>query len=190
MHIPDGYLSPATCAALYGGSTPFWYVALSRVKKCAAYAPGALAVAVRRLLLRHHDVQSAAAGRHHGACRGCRDRGRRARSVGGHAGHLHRAGHPGVILRRRRHHGDRRELFQHGRSGFAGGLRCVSCGGGTRGPYVFAARSRGRTGGLRGLQSFGAVCCRRIRHSAAALQGRLRRSALLPVSAEHRRFRP
>src|SRR6204780_4936019 len=33
MHIPDGYLSPATCAALYAGSTPFWYVALQRVKK-------------------------------------------------------------------------------------------------------------------------------------------------------------
>jgi cobalt/nickel transport system permease protein len=33
MHIPDGYLSPATCAALYGGSAPFWYVALARVKK-------------------------------------------------------------------------------------------------------------------------------------------------------------
>jgi len=33
MHIPDGYLSPSTCAALYAGSTPFWYVALNRVKK-------------------------------------------------------------------------------------------------------------------------------------------------------------
>jgi cobalt/nickel transport system permease protein len=33
MHIPDGYLSPATCAALYGAATPFWYVALARVKK-------------------------------------------------------------------------------------------------------------------------------------------------------------
>jgi cobalt/nickel transport system permease protein len=33
MHIPDGYLSPATCAAFYAGSTPFWYVALNRVKK-------------------------------------------------------------------------------------------------------------------------------------------------------------
>src|SRR4051794_33674853 len=32
MHIPDGYLSPATCAALYGGAAPFWYVALNRVK--------------------------------------------------------------------------------------------------------------------------------------------------------------
>src|SRR6202161_4450112 len=33
MHIPDGYLSPASCAALYAGSVPFWYVALGRVKK-------------------------------------------------------------------------------------------------------------------------------------------------------------
>src|ERR1700694_3690416 len=32
MHIPDGYLSPATCAALYAGSAPFWYTALKRVK--------------------------------------------------------------------------------------------------------------------------------------------------------------
>jgi cobalt/nickel transport system permease protein len=32
MHIPDGYLSPATCAALYAGSAPFWYVGLNRVK--------------------------------------------------------------------------------------------------------------------------------------------------------------
>ncbi len=33
MHIPDGYLSPATCAALYGGAAPFWYVALQRIRK-------------------------------------------------------------------------------------------------------------------------------------------------------------
>ncbi|MBZ5618540.1 MAG: cobalt transporter CbiM [Acidobacteriia bacterium] len=33
MHIPDGYLSPATCAALYSGAAPFWYVALRRVKR-------------------------------------------------------------------------------------------------------------------------------------------------------------
>lgn len=33
MHIPDGYLSPTTCAVLYASSAPFWYVALDRVKK-------------------------------------------------------------------------------------------------------------------------------------------------------------
>src|SRR5450432_479273 len=33
MHIPDGYLSPSTCAVFYVSSAPFWYVALQRVKK-------------------------------------------------------------------------------------------------------------------------------------------------------------
>ena len=33
MHIPDGYLSPSTCATLYAGSTPFWYVALRKMKR-------------------------------------------------------------------------------------------------------------------------------------------------------------
>src|SRR5947209_13498424 len=32
MHIPDGYLSPSSCAALYAVTTPFWYVAMKRVK--------------------------------------------------------------------------------------------------------------------------------------------------------------
>jgi len=36
MHIPDGYLSPSTCAVLYGASAPFWYIALQRVKKILA----------------------------------------------------------------------------------------------------------------------------------------------------------
>lgn len=30
MHIPDGYLSPSTCAALYASAAPFWYVAAKR----------------------------------------------------------------------------------------------------------------------------------------------------------------
>jgi cobalt/nickel transport system permease protein len=33
MHIPDGYLSPQTCAVMYAASLPFWYVASKRVKK-------------------------------------------------------------------------------------------------------------------------------------------------------------
>jgi cobalt/nickel transport system permease protein len=36
MHIPDGYLSPATCAALYAASAPFWYVAVRRLKRLIA----------------------------------------------------------------------------------------------------------------------------------------------------------
>jgi cobalt/nickel transport system permease protein len=33
MHIPDGYLSPSTCATLYAGSAPFWYVSLKKMKR-------------------------------------------------------------------------------------------------------------------------------------------------------------
>jgi cobalt/nickel transport system permease protein len=33
MHIPDGYLSPSTCAAMYGAAAPFWYTALKRVRR-------------------------------------------------------------------------------------------------------------------------------------------------------------
>jgi len=32
MHIPDGYLSPSTCAVMYAGAAPFWWVALRRLK--------------------------------------------------------------------------------------------------------------------------------------------------------------
>jgi cobalt/nickel transport system permease protein len=33
MHIPDGYLSPQTCAVLCGASVPFWATAARRVRK-------------------------------------------------------------------------------------------------------------------------------------------------------------
>ncbi len=33
MHIPDGYLSPATCGTMYAISTPFWYIATRRVRQ-------------------------------------------------------------------------------------------------------------------------------------------------------------
>ena len=33
MHIPDGYLSPQTCAVMYAISTPFWIIAAKKVKK-------------------------------------------------------------------------------------------------------------------------------------------------------------
>ncbi|HTR25738.1 MAG TPA: cobalt transporter CbiM [Terriglobales bacterium] len=36
MHIPDGYLSPSTCATLYAFSMSGWYLALRRVKRALA----------------------------------------------------------------------------------------------------------------------------------------------------------
>ncbi|MDP2662589.1 MAG: cobalt transporter CbiM, partial [Dehalococcoidia bacterium] len=36
MHIPDGYLSPVTCAVMYAVSTPFWAVAARRTRELMA----------------------------------------------------------------------------------------------------------------------------------------------------------
>lgn len=36
MHIPDGYLSPSTCATLYACAVSGWYAALKRIKKLLA----------------------------------------------------------------------------------------------------------------------------------------------------------
>lgn len=33
MHIPDGYLSPQTCAVMYTAALPFWYVATQKMKR-------------------------------------------------------------------------------------------------------------------------------------------------------------
>lgn len=33
MHIPDGYLSPSTCATMFAAAAPFWYIAGQRIKK-------------------------------------------------------------------------------------------------------------------------------------------------------------
>jgi cobalt/nickel transport system permease protein len=33
MHIPDGYLSPATAGTMYAASAPFWYIASQRVRR-------------------------------------------------------------------------------------------------------------------------------------------------------------
>lgn len=36
MHIPDGYISPATALAYYGAVLPFWYVAMQRLRAVLA----------------------------------------------------------------------------------------------------------------------------------------------------------
>lgn len=33
MHVPDGYLSPSTCAVMYGAALPFWSVAVRRLRR-------------------------------------------------------------------------------------------------------------------------------------------------------------
>lgn len=36
MHIPDGYLSPATAGTLYVATVPFWYIALRKIQRTLA----------------------------------------------------------------------------------------------------------------------------------------------------------
>ena len=38
MHIPDGYLSPVTCGVMYATSTPFWVVAVNRVRNVLTHS--------------------------------------------------------------------------------------------------------------------------------------------------------
>lgn len=33
MHIPDGYLSPSTCATFYAAASPFWYLSFRRLQQ-------------------------------------------------------------------------------------------------------------------------------------------------------------
>lgn len=33
MHIPDNYLSPSTCAVMYGAMVPVWIYSVHKVKK-------------------------------------------------------------------------------------------------------------------------------------------------------------
>jgi len=33
MHIPDGYISPATAGIMYGAAAPFWFIAAKKVRK-------------------------------------------------------------------------------------------------------------------------------------------------------------
>lgn len=36
MHVPDGYLSPSTCAVMYGAAMPFWSVAVRKLRRSLA----------------------------------------------------------------------------------------------------------------------------------------------------------
>ena len=64
MHIPDGYLSPQTCAVMYGAAVPFWIGGRARVRKVvkSRYVPLlALGAGVQ---LPGDDVQRADPRRH------------------------------------------------------------------------------------------------------------------------------
>ena len=68
MHIPDGYLSPATCAATYALVLPFWTIALRRVGgvlgiRSVHAAPIRRIFTLRQGSLRHKSAVGSAVGR-------------------------------------------------------------------------------------------------------------------------------
>jgi len=113
MHIPDGYLSPATCAALYAGSTPFWYTSCGAEAQ-AEHADDPPALGLRRLLFHRHDVQPALARvlRHAVGMESPPS----CWSMGVDPRHLRRHRHSGCFFGDG-HYDDRRQLLQHGDRG-------------------------------------------------------------------------
>ena len=56
MHIPDGYLSPSTCATLYVGAVAGWYSALRRLKRALFTRVIPAHLGLRRILICGDDV--------------------------------------------------------------------------------------------------------------------------------------
>ncbi len=179
MHIPDGYLSPSTCAGLYAAAAPFWYVALRRLNNDAQHAHDSPAFRVCRLLFRHHDVQPPFTGRHHRTRSGDGNRGHCGRAVGIDSCHLRGAGDSGCILRRRRHHCYRGELLQHGHRWVARCLCGVSAISYRAADYVHPAYVRGRPCRLCSHQRCSPLRRSRIWCSATLLPRRLGISTVL-----------
>ncbi len=81
MHIPDGYLSPSTCAVLYGAACRMVFRA-EAVEAHAVDSGDPADLRLRRVLVCGDDVQPAAAGRHHRPRPGCDHRNHRAWPLG------------------------------------------------------------------------------------------------------------
>ena len=166
VHIPDGYLSPQTCAVMYAAADAL-------LGGCGAPGPQGgqeplrpAARARRGVLLPGDDVQRADPRRHH------RARGRRgagggaARAVGGGDRGERRAGHPGAVLRRRRRARVRCQLLQHGDRHAVRRLRGLPDARAAHVADVAEAGARGRTS-ARTSASTPRRCARR---SSSALQ--------------------
>ena len=122
MHIPDGYLSPSTCAVLYAAAATGWYSALKRLKRLlltrvvpliSVFAAFSFVVMMFNL-----PLPGGTTGHALGVTIATIVLG----PVRRNSFHLDCAGHPGIVLRRWRHQFAGSELFQHGHRRLAGGL--------------------------------------------------------------------
>ena len=136
MHIPDGYLSPSTCAVLYGAAVPFWYAAFARVKRMlnTRLVPLLAVASAFCFVIMMFNIPLPGGTTGHAVGVGAADG--RAGALGFHAFTLRRAADTGFVFRRRRDYNAGCELLQYGDCGFAGGLSGLPLGRGQNRAYV------------------------------------------------------
>ena len=181
MHIPDGYLSPATCGAFYAVMLPLWYRATKRVKKIvkSQYVPLIAVGAAFSFLVMMFNIPVPDGTTAHavGAVMiaivlgtvGRRDRGQ------------HRPRDPSVVLRRRRRARAGCELLQHGVRHAVRGVRRLPAAHAEHVAHVVAPRRHGRRGRLRRDRRGGALRGDRVRTAARAVPHGERHPALRAV---------
>ncbi len=186
MHIPDGYLGPQTYALLWRGHAPDLDRGGAQGEAQPARPAGAAARPGSGVLVRHHDVQRAGDRGLDRARRGGDAHRRRPGAVGGGDRRVHRPGHPGRAVRRRRHHGAGRQLLQHGGRGAVRRLLPVPAAGGGRAVGA-APGARGRCRGLRRARRVGRRRRCRVRPAAVPEPHGERSAAVRAVRARRRR---
>ena len=128
MHIPDGYLSPSSCAVAYAAALPFWTVALRRVGRLlqGRLVPLLAVVSAFCFVIMMFNLPIPGGTTAHAVGMGVA-----AILLGPWAGVLAISialGDPGPVLRRWRHHRLRGQQPQHGRRRNLRRLaRCIVC---------------------------------------------------------------
>ncbi len=190
MHIPDGYLSPSTCAVLYVGAATGWYSALKRLKRVlltrvipliSVFAAFSFVVMMFNL-----PLPGGTTGHALGVTIAAIVLGPSGAILAISIAHCH----SGPVLRRWRNQHAGRELLQHGHRGLAGSVCQLQDDGSRLGSGL--QTSRGGSGSRRiscgECRSFGG--CYRVRHPADAVSRRRRDAVVCAISASASLFLP
>ena len=149
MHIPDGYLSPATCGAFYAVMLPLWYRATKRVKKIvkSQYVPLIAVGAAFSFLVMMFNIPVPDGTTAHavGAVMIAIVLGPWAAVIAVSIA----LGDPSAVLRRRRRARAGCEQLQHGLRDAVRGVRRLPAAHAEHVPHVVAPRHHGRRGRLR-----------------------------------------
>ncbi len=189
MHIPDGYLSPSTCATLYVGAAAGWYSALRRLKRVlftrvvpliSVFAAFSFVVMMFNL-----PLPGGTTGHALGVTIAAIVLGPSGAILALSIAHCY----PGALLRRRRHQHAGRQLLQHGDCRLAGGVRelpAVAAGS------AITSKRRVVAAAIAGYLAVNASALAggdRVRHPARAFSRCQRHAPVCALSAEHRHSR-